>query len=32
VTRNMNQWLARIEGLGLLGCATLVLKFNRASS
>jgi homoserine/homoserine lactone efflux protein len=31
VTRNMNQWLARIEGVGLLGCATLVLKFNRGA-
>jgi homoserine/homoserine lactone efflux protein len=31
VTRNMNQWLARIEGAGLLGCATLVLKFNRGN-
>jgi homoserine/homoserine lactone efflux protein len=29
VTGNMNRWLARIEGAGLLGCATLVLKFNR---
>jgi homoserine/homoserine lactone efflux protein len=25
VTGNMNRWLARIEGAGLLGCATLVL-------
>jgi homoserine/homoserine lactone efflux protein len=31
VTRNMNQWLARIEGVALLGCATLVLKFNRGA-
>jgi homoserine/homoserine lactone efflux protein len=31
MSRNMNRWLARIEGAGLLGCATLVLKFNRAS-
>jgi homoserine/homoserine lactone efflux protein len=31
VTRSMNQWLARIEGVGLLGCATLVLKFNRGA-
>jgi homoserine/homoserine lactone efflux protein len=31
VTGNMNRWLARIEGAGLLGCATLVLKFNRGS-
>ena len=30
VTRGMNQWLAWIEGLGLLGCATLVLKFSRS--
>jgi homoserine/homoserine lactone efflux protein len=29
VSGNMNRWLARIEGAGLLGCATLVLKFNR---
>jgi homoserine/homoserine lactone efflux protein len=29
VTGNMNRLLARIEGIGLLGCATLVLKFNR---
>ena len=29
VTGNMNRWLARIEGMGLLACATLVLKFNR---
>jgi len=27
----MNRWLAWIEGAGLLGCATLVLKFNRAA-
>jgi homoserine/homoserine lactone efflux protein len=31
VTRSMNRWLARIEGVGLLGCATLVLKFNRGT-
>ena len=31
VTGGMNRWLARIEGVGLLGCATLVLKFNRGS-
>jgi homoserine/homoserine lactone efflux protein len=29
VTGNMNRLLARIEGIGLLGCATLVLKFKR---
>ena len=29
VTGNMNRLLARIEGVGLLACATLVLKFNR---
>jgi homoserine/homoserine lactone efflux protein len=29
VTRQMNRWLALIEGAGLLGCATLVLRFNR---
>jgi len=32
VTTNMNRWLARIEGIGLLGCATMVLKFNRVST
>jgi homoserine/homoserine lactone efflux protein len=31
VTSRMNRWLALIEGAGLLGCATLVLKFNRGS-
>jgi homoserine/homoserine lactone efflux protein len=30
VTRSMNRWLAWIEGAGLLGCATLVLKFTRS--
>jgi homoserine/homoserine lactone efflux protein len=25
----MNRWLAWIEGFGLIGCATLVLKFSR---
>src|SRR6202795_1380852 len=30
VTRSMNQWLAWGEGVGLLGCATLVLKFGRS--
>ena len=29
VSGGMNRWLARVEGLGLLGCATLVLNFNR---
>jgi homoserine/homoserine lactone efflux protein len=29
VTGSMNRWLAWIEGFGLLGCATLVLKFSR---
>jgi homoserine/homoserine lactone efflux protein len=29
MTGSMNRWLARIEGAGLLGCATLVLRFNR---
>lgn len=29
VSGRMNRWLAWIEGAGLLGCATLVLKFNR---
>jgi homoserine/homoserine lactone efflux protein len=31
VTGGMNRWLARIEGAGLLGCATLVLNFNRSN-
>jgi homoserine/homoserine lactone efflux protein len=31
VTGNINRLLARIEGVGLLGCAALVLKFNRGS-
>jgi homoserine/homoserine lactone efflux protein len=31
MSRNMNRWLAWIEGAGLLGCATLVLKFNRTA-
>ncbi len=26
----MNRWLGWIEGVGLLGCATLVLKFSRS--
>ncbi len=30
VTSNMNRWLARIEGISLLGCATMVLKLNRS--
>jgi homoserine/homoserine lactone efflux protein len=30
VSSGMNRWLAWIEGAGLLGCAALVLKFNRA--
>ena len=29
MSSRMNRWLAWIEGAGLLGCATLVLKFNR---
>jgi homoserine/homoserine lactone efflux protein len=29
VTSRMNRWLAWIEGAGLLGCAALVLKFER---
>ena len=29
VSGRMNRWLGWIEGAGLLGCATLVLKFNR---
>jgi homoserine/homoserine lactone efflux protein len=31
VTGGMNRWLARIEGVGLLGCATLVLNFKRGT-
>lgn len=31
VTSNMSRWLARIEGLGLMGCAALVLKFNHTA-
>jgi homoserine/homoserine lactone efflux protein len=31
VARAMNRCLAWIEGFGLLGCATLVLKFGRAA-
>jgi homoserine/homoserine lactone efflux protein len=31
VSSGMNRWLGWIEGAGLLGCATLVLKFNRAN-
>jgi homoserine/homoserine lactone efflux protein len=31
VSSGMNRWLAWIEGAGLLGCATLVLKFSRAA-
>jgi homoserine/homoserine lactone efflux protein len=30
VTGSMNRWLGWIEGVGLLGCATLVLKFSRS--
>ena len=30
VTRGLNRWLGWIEGVGLLGCATLVLKFSRS--
>ena len=29
VSGGMNRWLSRIEGVGLLTCATLVLRFNR---
>ena len=29
VTGSMNRWLGWIEGVGLLGCATLVLEFSR---
>jgi threonine/homoserine/homoserine lactone efflux protein len=31
VTSRMNRWLAWVEGAGLLGCATLVLKFDRVN-
>jgi homoserine/homoserine lactone efflux protein len=31
MTSRMNRWLAWIEGVGLLGCATLVLKFDRVN-
>ena len=31
VTGRMNRWLAWIEGVGLLGCATLILKFDRVN-
>ena len=31
VTGGMNRWLGRIEGAGLLGCAALVLNFNRGN-
>ena len=31
MSSGMNRWLARIEGAGLLVCATLVLKFNRTA-
>ena len=31
VSGGMNRWLARIEGLGLIGCATLVLNFKRGA-
>lgn len=30
VTGGVNRWLGWIEGIGLLGCATLVLKFSRS--
>ena len=29
VTGGMNRWLGYVEGVGLLGCATLVLQFDR---
>jgi homoserine/homoserine lactone efflux protein len=31
MSSGMNRWLGWIEGAGLLGCATLVLRFNRAA-
>jgi len=31
MTTNMNRWLARIEGFGLLACAAMVLRFNRVA-
>jgi threonine/homoserine/homoserine lactone efflux protein len=30
VSGRMNRWLNGLEGVGLLGCATLVLKFSRS--
>ena len=32
MSSGMSRWLAWIEGAGLLGCATLVLKFNRGTT
>ena len=32
VGSRMNRWLAWVEGAGLLGCATLVLRFNRGGA
>ncbi len=32
MTGNLNRWLARIEGVGLLGCAAMVLKFNHVNT
>ncbi len=32
VTSRMTRWLAWVEGAGLLGCATLVLEFDRGGS
>ncbi len=31
VARDMNRWLARIEGVGLVACATLVLNYGRSA-
>jgi homoserine/homoserine lactone efflux protein len=30
VSSKLNRWLAWVEGMGLLGCATLVLRFSRS--
>jgi len=31
ITGNLNRWLTRAEGVGLLGCAAMVLKFDKGS-
>lgn len=32
MARDMNRWLARIEGVGLVACATLVLRYGRSAA